>query len=108
MPRIWKIVRHGSAEPWEKIIPEDQVATRDLVMLLSNLAMSHCPPSPTIPAIRDYSPYTTSLTNRNDRFGNVSYTMYSSCSRIHYIATLENPSNADGPNGQRRPRRKAP
>jgi hypothetical protein len=99
MPRVWKIVRHGSEEPWEKIIPENQVTIGDLMMLLGNLAKSHCPPSPKIPAIRDYSPYTTSLTTKNDRFGNMSHTMYSSCSRVHYIATLENPSNADGPKG---------
>lgn len=35
--------------------------------------------------------------------GDVSHTMNSSCSRVRYIATLENPSNADGPEGKRRP-----
>lgn len=69
--------------------------TAELAVLLGRLATSHCPPIPKIPPRRGFPPYTTSLTVKNDRFGNKSYTVYSSGSPVHYIATLEESSNTD-------------
>ena len=93
MARVWKIVRHGAPDQWENSIPEKSLPEGQLVVLLSQLASSHLPPAATLP--RNVPRHTTSLTVRNDRLGNKSFTMYASGSRIHYIATLEDASGAD-------------
>ena len=64
-------------------------------MLLSRLAASHLPEAIRNPPSRNSPGYTTSLTVKNDRQGNMSLTMYASGSRVHYIATLEKMPNAD-------------
>lgn len=88
MSGIWKIVRHGSPDPWEMSFPESEDVRGALVILLSQLAISHCPP---LPRKRGTLPHTTSLTQKQDRSGTKTLTMYASGSPIHYIATLEKP-----------------
>ena len=88
MARIWKIVRHGAPDQWEDSIPEESLAEGEVVVLLSRLAASHVQPA-TAPLPRNAPRYTTSLTVKNDRFGNRRFIMYASGSRVHYIATLE-------------------
>ena len=88
MARIWKIVRHGAPDHWEDSIPEESLAEGQLVVLLGRLAASHLPPI-TTPLPRNAPRHTTSLTVKNDRLGNKSFTVYASGSRVHYIATLE-------------------
>jgi len=89
MARIWKIVRHGSSDQWEDSIPENSPAEGQLVVLLGQLAASHLPQAVTKPTARSSPRYTTSLTVKNDRHGNMRLIMYASGSRVHYIATLE-------------------
>ena len=95
MARTWKIVRHGADDHWEDSISEKSLAEGQLVVLLSRLAASHLPEAIRNPPSRSGSGFTTSLTVKNDRRGNSSLTMYSSGSRVHYIATLEEMPNAD-------------
>src|SRR6185437_1127821 len=89
MARIWKIVRHGSSEKWEESLPENSVTEGQLVARLSHLAASHLPPAAVASPHRNALRYTTSLTVKNDRFGNKRLIMYASGSPVHYIATLE-------------------
>jgi len=89
MAQVWKIVRQGAPDQWEDSIPEKSLAEGQLVMLLSRLAASHLPPVATTSLPRNAPRFTTSLTVKNDRFGNKRFIMYASGSRVHYIATLE-------------------
>ncbi|MGO4686304.1 hypothetical protein [Hyphomicrobium sp. 2TAF46] len=103
MARFWKIVRHGASGQWEDSIPKDSLAEGQLVVLLGRLAASHLPPVAT-PLPRNAPRYTTSLTVKNDRFGNKRFIVYASGSRVHYIATLEEtPRMPKGPKGEKRP-----
>ncbi len=80
-------MRHGSPEQWEETILEKSLSQGDLVMRLGRLAMSHLEPA--APTRRHDHFRSTSLTVKDDRYGNKTLTMYASGSRIHYIATLE-------------------
>ncbi len=89
MARIWKIVRHGSTDEWEDTVSQKSVTEGQLVVRLGQLAASHLPDAGVHPKSRNAPRFTTSLTVKNDRDGNMSLIMYASGSRIHYIATLE-------------------
>lgn len=104
MARVWKLVRHGSPEEWEDSIPQKSLTEGQLVVRLGQLAASHLPDAVVHPKSRNAPRFTTSLTVKNDRHGNMSLTMYASGSRIHYIATLEEtPQVPKGPRGEQRP-----
>jgi hypothetical protein len=70
-------------------------------MLLSHLASSHLPRTVKNPMVRNAPGYTTSLTVKNDRYGNKRLIMYASGSRVHYVATLEEASTPRRPSKRR-------
>jgi hypothetical protein len=93
MARVWKIVRHGAPDRWEESVPEEMEANGRLVVYLGRLARSHLQP---VPATSRTAPqHSVSLTVKNDRRGNKSFTVYASGSRIHYVATLEEAPASD-------------
>lgn len=85
--RVWKIVRHGSPEQWEETILDKSLSQGDLAMRLGQLAMSHLKPA--APTRRHDDFRSTSFTVKNDRYGNKTFTVYASGSRIYYVATLK-------------------